>query len=184
MMKKAMVMVLFVLSCGLAAVAQKTQTFGAWTVYPPVTRHGDSLILVQSTFLVRDSETQSGPRMLKLDAICRNGKLYRVALETGTPIAKRTMNFSAAVPTTRISFRVGDSNLETEKWAVFDSGRTLSPYHEIRQQAMNRIWMERLSAAENLALEYEGDAQEEVVRANFDTTGVTEALEAVGCSYE
>lgn len=183
-MKKAMIMVSVVLSCGLAAVAQTRQTFGAWTAYPAITRHNESLVLVQNTFLVRDAETRGGLHAVKLDAICRNGKLYRVALETGTPIAQRRMNFSGAVPTTQISFRVGDSNLETENWAVLDSGRTLSPYHEIRQQAMNHLWMERLSAAESLVLEFQGEGSDDVVHANFDTTGLTQALGAVGCSYE
>ncbi len=181
-MKKAIVVGLILISCSFAAIAQMPLTFGAWTAYPPISRNGDTLVLLQTSFL-QAVDAAARPGVLKLDAICRNGKLYRVALETNIPVSKRSMDFSGAAITTPVSLQADDNHAETQNWAVLDNGHTLSPYAEVLQTKKNRTWIERLAGTDTLILEYRGGTTEDPIQAQFQTEGISKALTAVGCRY-
>jgi hypothetical protein len=171
------------LLCTAMGFAQTPQTFGTWSVYPLTSRHGQATILLQTRSLEQDEDAQGQPVVLKLDAVCKGGKLYQVAVETDTPVAKHAMNFSGAVPTTSVSFQSDGSGSELQRWAVLDGGYTVSPYSEVRQGKRNRSWIERVAGTDTLILEFQGGSREDPIRAGFNTKGISEALAAVGCTY-
>jgi hypothetical protein len=171
------------LLCAAMGFAQTPQTFGAWSVYQLASRGGQATILLQTKSLEQDEDAQGQPVVLKLDAVCKGGKLYQVAVETDTPVAKHAMNFSGAVPTTPVSFQVDGNGAEVQSWAVLDGGHTISPYSEVMQGKRNRSWIERVAGTDMLILEFRGGSQEDPIHARFNTTGISEALAAAGCSY-
>ncbi len=171
------------LLCTVMGFAQTTQTFGAWSVYQLAGRNGQATTLVQTNSLEQDENAQGQPVVLKLDAVCKGGKLYQVAVETDTPVAKHAMNFSGAVPTTQVSFQADANGPEMQTWAVLDRGYTVSPYSELMQEKKNRSWIERVAGTDTLILEFRGGSQEDPIHARFNTTGISQALSAVGCNY-
>jgi hypothetical protein len=171
------------LLCAAMGFAQTPQTFGAWSVYQLASRNGQPTTLLQTKSLEQDQDAQGQPVVLKLDAVCRGGKLYQVAVETDTPVAKRAMNFSGAVPTTPVSFQADGNGPEVQNWAVLDGGHTVSPYSEVMQGKRNRSWIERVAGTDMLVLEFRGGSQEDPIHARFNTTGISSALAAAGCSY-
>jgi hypothetical protein len=171
------------LLCTTMGFAQTSQTFGAWSVYQLAGRNGQATTLLQTKSLEQDVDAQGQPMVLKLDAVCKGGKLYQVAVETDTPVAKRAMNFSGAVPTTRVSFQADGNGPEMQSWAVLDGGHTVSPYSEAMQGKRNRSWIERVAGTDMLILEFRGGSQEDPIHARFNTTGISSALAAAGCSY-
>jgi hypothetical protein len=171
------------LLCSAMGFAQTSQTFGAWSVYQLAGRNGQATTLLQTKSLEQEVDAQGQPVVLKLDAVCKGGKLYQVAVETDTPVAKHAMNFSGAVPTTSVSFEVNGNGPEVQSWAVLDSGHTVSPYSEVMQGKRNRSWIERVAGTDMLILEFRGGSQEDPIHARFNTTGISSALAAAGCSY-
>jgi hypothetical protein len=171
------------LLCAAMGFAQTAQTFGASSVYQRAGRNGQATTLVQTKSLEQDVDAQSQPVVLKLDAVCKGGKLYQVAVETATPVTKRAMNFSGPVPTTPVSFQVDGNGPEVQSWAVLDGAHTVSPYSEAMQGKKNRSWIERVAGTDMLILEFRGGSQEDPIHARFNTTGISSALAAAGCSY-
>jgi hypothetical protein len=171
------------LLCTAMGFAQTSQTFGAWSVYLLASRHGQATTLLQTRSLERDEDAQGQPVVLKLDAVCKGGKLYQVVVETDTPVAKHAMNFSGAVPTTPVSFQADGNGPEVQRWAVLDGGHTVSPYSEAMQGKRNRSWIERVAGTDTLLIEFQGGSHEDPIRAGFNTKGISEALAAVGCTY-
>jgi hypothetical protein len=171
------------LLCTVMGFAQTPQTFGGWSVYSLDSRHGQATNLLQTRSLEQDEDAQRQPVVLKLDAVCKGGKLYQVAVETDTPVAKHATNFSGAVPTTRVSFQANGNGPEVQSWAVLDGGHTVSPYSELMQGKRNHSWIERLAGTDTLTLEFRGGSQQDTIHARFNTTGISQALAAVGCTY-
>jgi hypothetical protein len=171
------------LLCTVMGFAQTPQTFGAWSAYPQPGRGAQVTTLLQTTSLEQDEDAQGQPVVLKLDAVCKGGKLYQVAVETDTPVAKHAMNFSGAVPTTPVSFQADGNRPELQSWAVLDGGHTVSPYSELMQGKRNYSWMERVAGTDMLILEFRGGSQEDPIHARFNTTGISQALAAIGCNY-
>jgi hypothetical protein len=171
------------LLCTAMGFAQTKQTFGSWSVYQLASRNGEATTLLQTSSLDQDENAQGEPVVLKLDAVCKAGKLYQVAVETDTPVARHAMNFSGAVPTTQVTFQADANGPEMQSWAVLDRGRTVSPYSELMQGKKNHSWIERVAGTDTLILEFHGGSQEDPIRARFNTTGISKALAAVGCTY-
>ncbi len=181
MIKETATTTLFLL-CTAMGFAQTPQTSGAWSIYSLAGRHGQ-VTLLQTKSLEQAEDAQGEPVEIKLDAVCKEGKLYRVAVETDTPVSQQAMNFSGAVPTTPVSFQVNGNGPEAQSWAVLDGGHTISPYSEVMQGRKNRSWIERVAGTDTLILEFRGGSQEDPIHASFNTTGISEALAAAGCSY-
>jgi hypothetical protein len=104
-------------------------------------------------------------------------------VETDTPVAKHAMNFSGVVPTTPVSFQADGNGPMVQSWAVLDGGYTVSPYSELMQGKRNHSWIEQLAGTDKLTLEFRGGLQEDPIHARFNTTGISQALAAVGCTY-
>jgi hypothetical protein len=181
-LKKEIVTTTLFLVCTALGFAQTSQTSGTWSVYPTASRDGAATLLQTST-LDQDEDGQGQGVVIKLDAVCRKGKLYRVALETATPVSEHAMSFSAGWPTTPVSFRLDGNGPEVQNWAVLDRGHTVSPYSELMQAKRNRSWIERLDGTDTLVLEFHGDSHEDPIHARFHTKGISAALAAVGCAY-
>jgi hypothetical protein len=133
--------------------------------------------------LEQSEDAQGRPVEVKLDAVRKGGKLYQVAVETDAPVARQAMNFSGAIATTPVSFQVDGNGMEVQSWEVLDGGHTVSPYSELMQGKRNRSWIERVGGTDMLILEFRGGSQEDPIHARFNTTGISQALAAVGCSY-
>lgn len=181
-MKNATVVISILFFCTLAAIAQTPQTIGAWAAYPTTNRSGDHIVLLQTNVMPGDGEAQGQPGALKLDAICKNGKLYRLALETDFTVSTKATNFSGAVPTTSISFERDGSAPEIQHWAVLDSGRTVSPYGELTQAKKNRILVQRIAGSNEVVFGFQAES-EGPVHARFHTDGMSRSLTSVGCTY-
>ena len=93
------------LLCTAMGFAQTPQKFGAWSVYQLGSRHGQATTLLQSKSLEPTEDAQGQPIEIKLDAVCKGGKLYHVAVETDTRVARHAMNFSGAVLLMLISMK-------------------------------------------------------------------------------
>jgi hypothetical protein len=180
---KVTVTTALLLLCTVMGFAQTPQTFGAWSVYPLASRHGQATTLLQTMSLQQDEDAQGQPVVVKLDAVCKGGKLYQVAVETDIPVSRHAMNFSGAAPTTPVSFQANGNGPEVQSWAVLDGGHTVSPYSELMQGKRNHSWIERVAGTDTLILEFRGGLQEDPIHASFNTTGISQALAAVGCSY-
>lgn len=181
--KRQIVTTAFFLLCGTTAFPQSAPTFGAWSTYKVGAQTGKEMTLLQTTSLQQGEDAQGQPVVLKLDALCRKGKLYRIALETAAPVHERAMNFSGAVPTTPVAFSADGKSTQIQSWAVLDSGHTISPYSESGQGKTNRLWIESLVGTRNVTLHFEGGVGEDQVQVSFDTEGIAEALASAGCSY-
>ncbi len=181
-MKNATVVISILFFCTLAAIAQAPQTIGAWATYPSTSPSGDRIVLLQTNVLSGDGGAQGQPGTLKLDAICKNGKLYRLALETDFAVSSEATNFSGAVPTTSVSFQRDGSAPETQHWAVLDRGRTVSPYGELTQGKKNRILIQRIAGSNEVVFGFHAD-NKGVIQARFHTDGISRSLTSVGCTY-
>jgi hypothetical protein len=152
--------ILVVMMSTAQAFAGTSQQIGAWSVTPAT---GNRAVLIQT---VSDHA--------KLDLICRNGKVWKVALETSAPIQERAVDFNRGIPTTRISF---GSEPAFEDWAVADGGKTLLAHSEIFQGRLDRRWIERLSSSPTIRFGF--DTQD----STFQTGQLVQALESAGCTY-
>ena len=152
--------ILVVMMSTAQAFAGTSQQIGEWSVTPAA---GNRAMLIQT---VSDHA--------KLDLICRNGKVWKVALETSAPIQERAVDFNRGIPTTRISFGAEPA---FEDWAVADGGKTLLAHSEIFQGRLDRRWIERLSSSPTIRFGF--DTQD----STFQTGGLAQALQSAGCTY-
>ena len=159
-MKTPISTILVVMMSTAQAFAGTSQQIGAWSV-TPATRH--RAVLIQT---VSDHA--------KLDLICRNGKVWKVALETSAPIQERAVDLNRGIPTTRISF---GSEPAFEDWAVADGGKTLFAHSAIFEGRLDRRWIERLSSSPTIRFSF--DTQD----STFQTGQLAQALQSAGCTY-
>lgn len=113
----------------------------------------------------------------KLDLICRNGKVWKVALETNVPVQERAIGFDRGIATTRMAFGSKPADSGFEEWAVADGGKTLAAHSEIFEGRLDRRWIERLSSSPTIRFNF--DSQD----TTFNTGQLTQALESAGCTY-
>jgi hypothetical protein len=138
---------------------------------------------LQSTSEEQHKDALGNVVQAKLDVICRKGKLSAIALEPNVAIDKSSMDYSAALPTTRVAFTLGAQREQSESWAVLDEGRTLSPYSEVFQGKLMRRWIERIANTKRMAFQLDGKAGEALAQPTFATEELEQALSSVGCSY-
>ena len=162
-MKTPISTILVVMMSTAQAFAGDSQQIGAWSVTPDT---GNNAVLIQT---VSDHA--------KLDLICRNGKVWKVALETNAPIQERALDFNRGIPTTRMSFGSDGVNSASEDWAVADGGKTLFAHSEMFEGRLDRHWIERLSSSPTIRFSF--DTQD----STFKTSQLAQALESAGCSY-
>jgi hypothetical protein len=151
------------MSTAAQAFAGTSQQIGAWSV-TPATDNGAVLIQTVSDHA-------------KLDLICRNGKVWKVALETSSPVQERAVDFNRGIPTTRMSFGSERANSAFEDWAVADAGKTLFAHSEMFEGRLDRRWIERLSSSPTIRFSF--DTQD----STFKTGQLAQALESAGCTY-
>ena len=162
-MKTPIGSVLLVMFSTAQAFAGTPQQIGPWSVTPATSNHA---ALIQT---VSDHA--------KLDLICRNGKLWKVALETSVPVQERAIDFNLGIPTTRMGFESKLANSGFEDWAVADGGKTLAAHSEMFEGRLDRRWIERLSASPTIRFSF--DTQD----SSFKTGQLAQALESAGCTY-
>jgi hypothetical protein len=165
-----------------AALAESPSQVGAWSIYTSAANAADNVVMLQ-TVSANEYRTVNGePASAKLDVICKNHKVAAVVLETPSSVDKRDVQYEAAVPTAKVVVAVDGIAAASEKWAVADGGHSLTPYSELAQSKLNRAWVEKISSNGSLAIRV-GDSEKNDVRTPaFATTGLTEALQAAGCS--
>jgi hypothetical protein len=162
-MKTPISTILVVMMSTAQAFAGTSQQIGTWSV---TSATGNRAVLIQT---VSDQA--------KLDLICRNGKVWKVALETSAPVQERAVDFNRGIPTTRISFGSEAANNAFEDWAVADGGKTLFAHSEIFEGRLDRRWIERLSSSPTIRFSF--DTQD----FTFQTDQLAQALESAGCTY-
>jgi hypothetical protein len=116
-MKTPISAILVVIMSTAQAFAGTSQQIGAWSVTPATNNRA---VLIQTV-----------SEHAKLDLICRNGKVWKVALETSTPVQQSAVNFNRGIPTTRMSFGSDMANNTFEDWAVADGRKTLFAHSEM-----------------------------------------------------
>jgi hypothetical protein len=162
-MKTPISTILVVMMSTAPAFAGTSQQIGAWSVTPDT---GNRAVLIQT---VSDST--------KLDLICRNGKVWKVALETSAPVQERAVDFNRGIPTTRIGFGSEGANGAFEDWAVADGGKTLFAHSELFEGRLDRRWIERLSSSPTMRFSF--NTQD----STFKTGQLALALKSAGCTY-
>lgn len=183
-MKNVTKTIIFVLISTAMGVAETPKQLGAWSVY---TADGNltsnHVVLLQSMSEEQHKDALGNVIQAKLDVICKKGKLSAIALEPNVTIEKRVMDYSAALPTTRVAYTLGAQSEQFENWAVSDNGRALSPYSEVFQGKLMRRWIERISNAKRMAFQLDGKAGQALAQPTFATGDLVQALSSVGCSY-
>jgi len=162
-MKTPISSILVVMMSTAQALAGTSPQIGAWSVTPAA---GNRATLIQT---VSDHA--------KLDLICRNGKVWKVALETSAPIQERAVDFNRGIPTTRLGFGSELANSAFEDWAVADGGKTLFAHSEMFEGRLDRRWIARLTSSPTIRFSF--DTQD----STFKTGQLTQALESAGCTY-
>jgi len=162
-MKTPISSILVVMMSTAQALAGTSPQIGAWSVTPAA---GNRTTLIQT---VSDHA--------KLDLICRNGKVWKVALETSAPIQERAVDFNRGIPTTRLGFGSELANSAFEDWAVADGGKTLFAHSEMFEGRLDRRWIARLTSSPTIRFSF--DTQD----STFKTGQLTQALESAGCTY-
>lgn len=162
-MKTPISATLVIMMSTVQAFAGNSQQIGAWSVTPGAGSHA---VLVQTV-------SDHG----KLDLICRNGKVWKVALETSVPVQETAIDFNRGIPTTRMGFGSQGSNAALEDWAVADNGKTLFAHSELFEGRLGRRWIERLSASSTIRFSF--DTQD----STFKTGQLAQALQSAGCTY-
>lgn len=162
-MKTPISTIFVVMMSTVQAFAGTTQQIGAWSV-TPATDNRDVLIQTVSDHA-------------KLDLICRNGKVWKVALETSAPVQERAVEFNRGIATTRMGFGSELTNSTFEDWAVADGGKTLSAHSEMFEGRLDRRWIVRLSSSPTMRFSF--DTQD----STFKTGQLARALESAGCTH-
>ena len=162
-MKSTIGTILVVMMSTAQAFAASSQPIGAWSVTPA---NGNSAVLIQN---VSDHA--------KLDLICRNGKVWKVALETNVPVQERAVDFNRGIPTTRMGFGTEPANSAFEDWAVADGGKTLLAHSDMFEGRLDRRWIERLSSSPTIRFSFDTQV------STFKTGQLAQALESAGCTY-
>jgi hypothetical protein len=162
-MKTPISAIVVVIMSTAQAFAGTSQQIGAWSVTPATENRA---VLIQT---VSDHA--------KLDLICRHGKVWKVALETSTPVQQSAVDFNRGIATTRMGFGSDVAKSTFEDWAVADGRKTLFAHSEMFEGRLDRRWIERLSASPTIRFSF--DSQD----STFETGQLAEALESAGCSY-
>jgi hypothetical protein len=162
-MKTPISAILLVIMSTAQAFAATSQQIGAWSVTPTTDNRA---VLIQT---VSDHA--------KLDLVCRNGKVWKVALETSTPVQPSAVDFHRGIPTTRMGFGSDVANSAFEDWAVADGRQTLFAHSEMFEGRLDRRWIERLSASPTIRFRFDGQD------STFKTGQLAQALESAGCTY-
>jgi hypothetical protein len=150
------------------AFAATSQQIGAWSVIPATDDISGHAVLIQ---------TASDSADAKLDLICRKGKIWKVVVETSSPLQKRAVSFNRGIPTTRMSFVSAGETSQFEDWAVADGGKTLFAHAAMFDGKLDRVWIERLSSSNTMRFSF--DTQD----STFRTGKLLQALQSAGCSY-
>jgi len=175
---KAIILVLFSSAVGFSETPKQ---LGGWSVYPSNSNPTSNReVLLQSTSAGQYKDAGGKQVQAKLDIICKNGKLFAIALEPQVKIQKSAMSFDGPVPMTRVNFSIDGRSNQSEKWAVLDGGRTLSPNSELLQGRLMRHWIERIAGTQKMVFQLDGESE---VQSSFATGELSEALSSVGCSY-
>jgi hypothetical protein len=162
-MKTPISSIFVVMMCTAQAFAASSQQIGAWSVTQATDNRA---VLIQTV-----------SEHTKLDLICRNGKVWKVALETSDPVQERAVDFNRGIPTTRMGFRSDLSNSAFEDWAIADGGKTLFAHSDMFEGRLDRRWIERLSSSPTIRFSF--DTQD----STFKTGELAQALESAGCTY-
>ena len=172
--KRIVAFAVFIWGTAAIAVAQSTGQIGAWSISRTSVGF-KSMVLLQTPALSRDGNAKGSPDAATLNVICKQGKLFAIALHTTFGIDKHAVSDISAVPTIRV-VSLSEGHIDTsEKWAVSDKGHTFSPYSEVSQGQRNRYWLERLSGARTISIQLGGS------EATFDTDKLLEAMSSAGC---
>jgi hypothetical protein len=155
--------ILVVMLATAQAFAGNSHQVGAWSVTPATNNRS---VLIQT---VSDHA--------KLDLICHNGRVWKVALETSVPVRERAIDFNRGIPTTRMGFESKLANSGFEDWAVADGGTMLAAHSEIFEGRLDRRWIVRLSSSPTIRFNF--DSQD----TTFKTGQLAQALESAGCTY-
>jgi hypothetical protein len=170
-MKKVTLVILTSLVLSAVSFAQSNHQVGAWSIYTTSGQlAGNKMVLLQTA-----SPT------VKLDVICKNNRVVAVAVEPKSRIDQHLVSYESPVPTVHLRFASIGMIEVSEDWAVADGGRSLTPYAEISQGALNRTWVDRLSGTDKMVLSLDGRAGSQA-QSTFDTRELREALSAVGCT--
>jgi len=140
------------------------------------------MVLLQTTASVA-GQTSNGPsRAVKLDVVCKNNRVFAIAVEPGSKIDKHLVSYESPVPTVHLRFDSIGMIEVSENWAVTAGGRSVTPYSQFSQGSLNREWVDRLSGTESMVLYPEGRAGDSLPQSTFNTRELTAALDAVGCT--
>ena len=179
-MKNAAKAIIFVLISSAVGYSETPKQLGGWSVYTAGNAASKHAVLLQSTSEEQYEGVGGNQVQAKLDIICKNGKLSAIALEPQVTIQKSAMSFAGPVPVTRVNFSVNGQSNQSEKWAVLDGGRTLSPNSELLQGKLMRQWIERIAGTQKMVFNVDGASE---AQSSFVTGELSEALASVGCRY-
>jgi hypothetical protein len=165
------------------AFAQSPRQVGAWSVYTPAGNGtAKNVVMLQTTAVDQRQDARGNLAPAKLDIVCKNDRVFAVAVEAGSTIDKRTVSYKQAVPTTAVVFTAAGKSSLPEDWEVADGGRTLSPYSELFQSKLNRTWVERISGTPKVALQLNQKEGDDSLAPVFNTAQLSEALSSVSCT--
>lgn len=163
--------------------AQSPRQVGAWSIYTSAGNvTGKNVVMLQTTAIGQPQDARGNLVSAKLDIICKNDRVAALAVETGSGINERSVNYSQAVPTTTVVFAVEGKSSLSENWEVADGGHTLSPYSQLFQAKLNRTWVKRISDTQKVVLQLNQKEGDGFLAPAFDTTELSEALSSVSCT--
>ena len=182
-MNKVTLVALTSLVMSAVSFAQTNHQVGAWSIYTTTGKlAGNNMVLLQTTASVA-GQTSNGPsRAVKLDVVCKNNRVFAIAVEPGSKIDKHLVSYESPVPTVHLRFDSIGMIEVSENWAVTAGGRSVTPYSQFSQGSLNREWVDRLSGTESMVLYPEGRAGDSLPQSTFNTRELTAALDAVGCT--
>jgi hypothetical protein len=170
-------LVLAQVSSGLA-FSQTATKASDWSIYPSSAKHG--VTLIQVTSKEQYASNRGEQVSANLDAVCTNGKLAAIAVDTNSIVPEKSLIKSGSVDMLQVSYEAGNQATGAESWAVLDHGRTLSPYAEVLQGRRTHEWGDRLLGVDTLVLHFAG-ADGASTTATFSTKGFAQALATAGC---
>jgi hypothetical protein len=165
------------------AVAQTPHQVGSWSVYTAAENSTGKEVVMLQTQSAKAYQNANGDSVAaKLDVICRNHKVAAVVLETPSTVDKRDVQYEQAVPTAKVVLAAEGHNAVAESWAIADGGHSLTPYSELSQNKLNRVWVDRISDTSSVALHVGAKEVAGDEAPTFSTEGLSAALQSVGCT--
>jgi hypothetical protein len=174
--KHIVTLALVMFSTAATTLAQSTRQIGAWSIYT-VQADGKNTVMLQTAAVAQDGTVQNGSEATTLSILCRNNKLFAIALHSPSGIDKHAVSYIEETPTAPVVATVEGRTDTSEKWAVTEKGHTLSPYSEAVQGKVNRQWLQRLNGAHTVSFQVGNTLQ-----PTFHTEQLEEALSAAGCT--